>query len=134
MKRTAYFFAAVFLFIAANCLGQSTRSRPDPEIARMVREVSAKNIEAAIRKLVSFGTRNTLSEQDNPTRGIGAARDWIYSEFQKISSDCGGCLNFGKQSFLQAEANRIPEPTTLTDLSATLSGTANRASVNVDSG
>ena len=58
----------------------------------MVKQVSAKNIEATIRKLVSFGTRNTLSEQDNPTRGIGAARDWIFGEFQRISSECGGCL------------------------------------------
>ncbi|HEX8852850.1 MAG TPA: hypothetical protein VF754_05150, partial [Pyrinomonadaceae bacterium] len=48
-----------------------------PEIARMLREIDARNIEASIRKLVSFGTRNTLSVQDNPTRGIGAARDWL---------------------------------------------------------
>jgi hypothetical protein len=89
----------------------------------MVREVSAKNIEATIRKLVSFGTRNTLSEQDNPTRGIGAARDWIVSEFQKISSDCGGCLAVEKQTFLQPKANRVPEPTNLTNVIATLRGT-----------
>ena len=44
----------------------------------MLKEVSAKKIETSIRKLVSFGTRNTLSEQDDPTRGIGAARDWIF--------------------------------------------------------
>ena len=44
----------------------------------MLREISAKNVEASIRKLVSFGTRNTLSEQDNPTRGIGADRSgWV---------------------------------------------------------
>ena len=56
----------------------------------MIKEVSAKNIEASIRKLVSFGTRNTLSEQDNPTRGVGAARDWIFAEMEKINADCGG--------------------------------------------
>lgn len=55
----------------------------------MVREVSARNIEASIRKLVSFGTRNTLSDQDNPNRGIGAARDWIFGEFQRINAACG---------------------------------------------
>ena len=63
------------------------KSKTNPEIAKMVKEVSAKNIEATIQKLVSFGTRNTLSEQDNPARGVGAARDWLYAEFQRISSD-----------------------------------------------
>src|SRR5687767_11370797 len=56
----------------------------NPAIARIVSEIDARNIESSIRKLVSFGTRNTLSAQDNPSRGIGAARDWLYAEFQKI--------------------------------------------------
>jgi Zn-dependent M28 family amino/carboxypeptidase len=98
------------------------KNTPDPEIQKMVREVSAKNIEATIRKLVTFGTRNTLSSQDDPNRGIGAARDWIYSEFQKISADCGGCLQVEKQTFLQPKANRVPEPTNLTNVYATLKG------------
>jgi hypothetical protein len=108
--------------------------KPNPEVAKMVKEVSAKNIEATIRKLVSFGTRNTLSEQDNPTRGIGAARDWIYAEFQKISSECGGCLDVQKQSFVQPKANRIPEPTTLTNVFAILKGTTDPTRVYVVSG
>lgn len=100
----------------------------------MVKEVSAKNIEATIRKLVSFGTRNTLSEQDNPTRGIGAARDWLYGEFQKISADCGGCLTVEKQTFLQPKANRVPQPTNLTNVFATLKGTTDPDRVYVVSG
>lgn len=100
----------------------------------MVKEVSAKNIEATIRKLVSFGTRNTLSEQDNPTRGIGAARDWIFAEFQRISAECGGCLDVQKQSFVQQKANRIPEPTTLTNVFAILKGTIDSTRVYVVSG
>jgi Zn-dependent M28 family amino/carboxypeptidase len=100
----------------------------------MVKEISAKNIEATIRKLVSFGTRNTLSEQDNPTRGIGAARDWIFAEFRKINSDCANCLVVEKQSFLQPKANRVPEPTTLTNVVATLRGTTNPDRVYVVSG
>ncbi len=99
---------------------QTFSQKPNPEVAKMVKEVSAKNIEATIRKLVSFGTRNTLSEQDNPTRGVGAARDWIFAEFQKISAECGGCLDVQKQSFVQPKANRIPEPTTLTNVFAVL--------------
>lgn len=108
--------------------------KPNPEIAKMVKEVSAVNIEATIRKLVSFGTRNTLSEQDNPARGIGAARDWIYSEFQKISADCGGCLQVEKQTFLQPKANRVPEPTNLTNVYAVLRGTTDPERVYVVSG
>src|SRR6185436_21018253 len=62
-------------------------ARPvNPQIAKLVKEIDPRNIEATIRKLVSFGTRNTLSEQDNPKRGIGAARDWLYGEFQKAAA------------------------------------------------
>src|SRR4030095_3038559 len=134
MKHYALVVAAIAVLTSAVCFGQTVRSKPDPEIARMVKEVSAKNIEATIRKLVSFGTRNTLSEQDNPTRGVGAARDWIFAEFQKISADCGNCLVVEKQSFLQAKANRVPEPTTLTNVIATLKGTTNPERVYVVSG
>ena len=89
MKSKILVFFALYLCVSAlQALAQ--KHKPNPEISKMVKEVSAKNIEATIRKLVSFGTRNTLSEQDNPTRGVGAARDWLYSEFQRISSECGG--------------------------------------------
>src|SRR5690349_16253126 len=59
-------------------------------IANIVREIDARNIEATIRKLVSFGTRNTLSEQNDPKRGIGAARDWVYAEFSKAAEASNG--------------------------------------------
>jgi hypothetical protein len=125
----------VFVLSAANTgFAQSAPSKPDPEIAKMVKEVSAKRIEADIRKLVSFGTRNTLSEQDNPTRGIGAARDWIFAEFQRISAECGGCLDVQKQAFVQPKAARIPEPTTLTNVFAVLKGTTDPTRVYVVSG
>ena len=110
------------------------KEKPNLEIQKMVKEVSAKNIETTIRKLVSFGTRNTLSEQDNPTRGIGAARNWIFGEFQKISADCGNCLQVEKQTFLQPKANRVPEPTNLTNVVATLPGTTNPERIYVVSG
>ena len=134
MKRHALIFIAVFLTFSISVFGQTRNVKADPEVAKMVKEVSARNIEATIRKLVSFGTRNTLSEQDNPTRGIGAARDWIFGEFQKISADCTNCLNVEKQSFLQPKANRVPEPTTLTNVVATLRGSTNPDRVYVVSG
>lgn len=135
MKYFACMTAIVGLFLIADGFGQTRNAqKPNPEIAKMVNEVSAKNIEATIRKLVSFGTRNTLSEQDNPARGVGAARDWIYAEFQRISSECDGCLDVQKQSFVQPKANRIPEPTTLTNVFAVLKGTTDPSRVYVVSG
>lgn len=123
------------LFIAVSSgTALSQKPKPNPEIARMLKDVSAARIEADIRKLVSFGTRNTLSEQDNPTRGIGAARDWIYSEFEKISAACGNCLTVKKQSFTQPKAARIPEPTVLTNVFATLKGTTDPERIYVVSG
>jgi hypothetical protein len=94
-------------------------------IARLVSEINARNIEQTIRKLVSFGTRNTLSAQDNPARGIGAARDWLYNEFQKISATSGGRMTVEKQRFEQQPGKypRIAHTTTLTNVVATLRGT-----------
>jgi hypothetical protein len=118
---------------AVNIFAQK-KEKPNAEIVKMLKEVSAKRIETDIRKLVSFGTRNTLSEQDNPTRGVGAARDWLFDEFNKISKDCGGCLDVQKQSFLQPKAPRVAEPTTLTNVFAILKGTTDPDRVYVVSG
>ena len=130
-----YFLVASFvLFGSVFSFGQRPKEKPNAEIANMVKEVSAKNIEATIRKLVTFGTRNTLSEQDNPTRGIGAARDWLYAEFQKVSADCGNCLTVEKQTFVQPKGNRVAQPTTLTNIVATLKGTTDPERMYVVSG
>jgi hypothetical protein len=133
MKKTIL-FCAVLLLPVSSFVAQQRRQPVDPEIQKMIREVSAKNIEASIRKLVSFGTRNTLSEQDNPNRGIGAARDWIFSEFERFNRECGSCMVVEKQSFTQPKANRVPEPTVLTNVVATLKGTTDPNRVYVVSG
>jgi Zn-dependent M28 family amino/carboxypeptidase len=102
-------------------------ARRDAEIGGIVREIDARNIERTIRTLVSFGTRNTLSAQDSPTRGIGAARDWLYGEFGKIAAQAGGRMTVEKQSYLQEAQppprGRVPQPTTVTNVVATLRGT-----------
>jgi len=64
----------------------------DPRIHQVVASASPARVEADIRKLVSFGTRHTLSDTVSTTRGIGAARRWIYDEFRRIAQGCGGCL------------------------------------------
>lgn len=99
-------------------------ARRDPEIARMIREIDARNVERGIRKLVSFGTRNTLSEQDNPARGIGAARDWLRDEFQRIAAATNGRMTVELQSFVQEPGRfpRIAKPTRITNVVATLRG------------
>ena len=102
---------------------RSMTARGNPDIPKIVAEINARNIEATIRKLVSFGTRNTLSEQNNPNRGIGAARDWLYDEFQKAAAQSGGRMTVEKQTFEQPKAARVPEPTMLTNIVATLKGT-----------
>src|SRR3546814_4809828 len=72
---------------------------------------SAERIESDIRKLVSFGTRHTLSDTKSDTRGIGAARRWIHAEFERISAQCGGCLAVIDVAGTIPREERIPEPT-----------------------
>jgi hypothetical protein len=98
-------------------------SRRSEEIARIVQEIDSRNIENTIRKLVSFGTRNTLSAQDDPKRGIGAARDWLFSEFSKAAEQSGGRMTVAKQTFEQPKAARVPAPIMITNVVATLKGT-----------
>ncbi len=100
----------------------SCRAAEPADIARMVRDIDAANIERTIRKLASFGTRNTLSSQTDPARGIGAARDWLYAEFQKIARESSGRLKVELQSFEQGVSPRIPKPTRLTNVIAMLRG------------
>ena len=135
MKTKLFLYLSLCLCVfVVNSFAQKSKPKLNPEISKIIKEIDAKNIEATIRKLVSFGTRNTLSEQDNPTRGIGAARDWIFAEFSKISADCGNCLMVEKQSFIQPKANRVPAPINLTNIVATLKGTTNPERVYVVSG
>jgi Zn-dependent M28 family amino/carboxypeptidase len=64
----------------------------DPRIREAVAAVSAQRLEADVRRLAAFGTRHTLSDTVSATRGIGAARRWLFAEFQRIAEACGGCL------------------------------------------
>lgn len=98
-------------------------SKPNPQIEKILKEISPTNIEASIRKLVSFGTRHTLSSQDDPTRGIGAARKWIREEFDRYSKESGGRLIVSEDDFMQPAGGRVPQPTRLVNIVATLPGT-----------
>jgi hypothetical protein len=99
----------------------------DPQIAAVLRQISAQRIQANIEKLVGFGTRLTISAQDPASvaagKGIGAAREWIKAEFERYSKDCGGCLEVKTDSFTQEPADRIPKAIELTNVYAVLKGT-----------
>jgi Peptidase family M28 len=98
----------------------------DPQIAAALRQISPSRIQGIIEKLVSFQTRSTLSAQDPASiasgHGIGAAREWIKSEFERYSHDCGGCLEIKLDSFTEAPASRIPKPTEITNVYAVMKG------------
>src|SRR5262245_50857551 len=107
---------------------------PDRELRAILREVDPKRIEANVRKLVSFGTRHTLSAQDDPVRGIGAARDWIHDTLASYAAASGGQMTVEKQSYLQEPGVRIPTPTVITNLIATLRGSEQSSRVYLVSG
>jgi hypothetical protein len=99
----------------------------DPRIAAALREISPDRIQSTIHTLAGFGTRLTLSAQDPASiasgRGIGAAREWIKTEFGRYSAQCGGCLEVKTDEFTQAPTDRIPQPTQIVNVYAVLHGT-----------
>ena len=106
---------------------QEVASFADPQIKAALREISAGQIQSDIQKLVSFQTRSTISAQDGASisagHGIGAAREWLKSEFERYSRDCGGCLEVKTDTFTQPVSERIPAPVGITDVFAVLKGT-----------
>ena len=119
---------AMTLFYTTSGHAQETAAKAvvDPKIVAALKEVSAERIRSNIEKLVSFGTRSTLSAQDPASissgRGIGAAREWIRSEFETYSKDCNGCLEVKTDSFTEGPEDRIPQPTQITNVYAVLKG------------
>ncbi|MCO8276617.1 M28 family metallopeptidase [Actinoplanes sp. TRM 88003] len=107
---------------------------PGGELKAILREIEPRRVEAIVRKLVSFGTRHTLSSQDDPVRGIGAARDWIFAELQRYAAASGGRMTVELQSFVQPVSPRIPAPTTITNVVATLRGSVTPERIYVVTG
>lgn len=120
--------AGLVVLLAGAALAQSASpaAQSDTQIAAALKQISAERIQANIEKLVSFHTRVTLSAQDPASiaagRGIGAAREWIRSEFERYAKDCGGCLEVKTNSFTQEPADRIPQPIQITNVYAVLKG------------
>ncbi|MHC3471576.1 M20/M25/M40 family metallo-hydrolase [Streptomyces sp. 7R007] len=111
-----------------------TAQPPSRELRALLREIDPARIEATVRKLVSFGTRHTLSAQDDPARGIGAARDWLLAELRSHAAASGGRMTVEAQSYVQQPASRIPTATRITNVVATLRGAVTPERVYVVSG
>ena len=103
----------------------------DPAIQKALAAIDASRIEQTIKTLVGFGTRNTLTSMETglaPGQGIEAAADWIAAQFERISQECGGCLEVKRDTFTadpasgESWAKRIPRPTRITNVYAILRG------------
>lgn len=112
----------VFSFLIYN---NSNAQDTDARIYKIIDSVSADRIESDIKKLAGFGTRNTFSDTVSTTRGIGAARRWIKSEFDKTSRECNNCLNvFYQKDFVTPDdGNRVPKEAWVVNVVAIQKGT-----------
>jgi hypothetical protein len=101
------------------------RREHDPGLRAMLREVDPDRIQATLLRLTQFGTRHTASSQTDPARGIGAATAWVVQQMQAIAATSSGRMTVQQQTFVQQPvAGRILVPTTITNVIATLQGTA----------
>ena len=125
---TYRFLAALALAAGVSSCGTApapTTSAPrDPQIEKIVAEISPANIEAIDRKLAGFKTRHTLSSTTSPDSGIGAACNWIKGEFDRYSRESGGRLEVELDAFHQPPVPpRLPQGADLVNIVATLPGT-----------
>ncbi|KAL0576581.1 hypothetical protein V5O48_005413 [Marasmius crinis-equi] len=136
---------SVFLCLASIVCGQSVDwppgpgqllqpQQPDSELTGIINQIDPARIQAIIEKLVSFGTRNTLSSQTNATRGIGAARDWITSQMRTFAATSNGRMNVTVQTFSAAAGSGVPAGTIVSNVFATLRGSQDAGRVYVVSG
>src|SRR5215467_1368274 len=94
----------------------------DPTLRALIAQIDPNRIQAIIEKLVSFGTRSTLSSQTDPNRGIGAANAWVFAQMQSLAAASNGKMTVRQQTFTQTSG--LPTPTSITNNIATLQGNA----------
>jgi hypothetical protein len=121
MKKLVFPF--IFLFIISP-IGAQTIINRDPEISRMIDEISSERIENYIKKLVSFHTRHNMSSTENPSQGIGAAWNWVKAEMEKNIPASEGRLEVKFEEYnVGGKGQRIPYTLTLKNVVAALRGT-----------
>jgi hypothetical protein len=112
-----------------------TAQRPNTELRRLLREIDEHELEATVHKLVSFGTRHTLSSQTDPIRGIGAATKWVFETLSRYAAASSGRMTVELQTFTQpATPPRIPADTAITNVVATLHGSTSPGRIYLVSG
>lgn len=101
------------------------QAQTDPKIYDIIDAVSEERLRNDVKTLADFGTRNTFSDTISDTRGIGAARRWIKSQFDNISKDCKDCLEvFYQKDFVTKEGNRrVPKDAWVVNVVAIQRGT-----------
>jgi hypothetical protein len=110
--------------LAALAQNPAPAPAPDPNIQRLVNEISSKTLEADVRKMVSYGTRHTLSDTQSKKRGIGAARQYVFDEFKKYSKAGGGRMTVEMDTFLmRPDGKRVDKLTPMANVLATIPGT-----------
>ena len=100
------------------------RQEPDDALRAMLREIDPDRLKATVLRLTQFGTRHTASSQTDPVRGIGAATAWVLQQMQAIAATSSGRMTVQQQTFVQPVSTNIPVPTTISNVIATLKGTA----------
>ena len=99
-------------------------SQSERDFYQIIESVSANRIEQSINKLVSFGTRHTLSDTISNKTGIGAARRWIKKSFEEISSECNNCLEvFYQNNFFKKNKRRLVKDVWINNVVAIQRGT-----------
>jgi hypothetical protein len=98
----------------------------NPQVAKVVSEVSEERVAAILKKLEGFGTRNIFSSQDDPVRGVGAARKWIYGEFRSYSPRLEVSFDQYRLKKDESRGSRIPNDVDLYNVVAVLPGTINK--------
>ena len=123
MKNKIIFLVVFLLVFTANSFSQQIIKK-DGEIDAMVKEISVDSLSQNLTKLVSFGTRATLSNQSSNTKGIGAARAWILTRFNEYAKASNGRLSaFIDTTTYNADKRRVNRPIILGNVVATLKGT-----------
>ncbi len=118
--------SSIYLFFTLLFLGSlmHLKAQKSADFYAIIGQVSKENIKKDVRVLANFGTRHTLSDTLSETRGIGAARRWIFDQFQSISENCNGCLEvFYQRNFHEANGQRLVKPVWINNVVAIQRGT-----------
>src|SRR5215213_1915570 len=117
-------FYLIGLLLFVNYLSAQTIIQRDPEIEQMVKEISPDSLRSYITKLVSFGTRNTLSTTTDKKRGIGAAREWVVQRFAEFAKNSSGRMTvYIDTTTIPADGRRVDVAINLGNATAILKGT-----------